>query len=134
MSLSGLIKQALNGQATWGDVGTKIENLFVQDVVDPVEVFGEQFLTVFGKAALNEAAVYGPQIAQDLVSGNASQIPALIPVIAAKLEQDGITAGEQVAAQVIGNALRVQGTATAVAVPTAPATPVDPSPTPAPAA
>jgi hypothetical protein len=115
MSLIGTIRNAIDGREPWSNVLEKAESLVVDDVVDPVESFSLQFASDFGKAALLEAGTYGPQIAADLVSGNASQIPALIPVIAQKLASDGITVAETDAAkdvnQIIGNALRVQGTA-----------------------
>lgn len=121
MSLIGVIRNAYNGKQPWSDVLKKVEGLVVDNVLDPLESFALQFASDFGKAALAEAAIYGPQIAQDLLSGNASQIPALIPIIAAKLAQDGITIAETDAAkdinQIVGNALRVQGTAVLLAPP-----------------
>jgi len=110
MSLIGVIRNAIDGKESWGDVGTKIEALFVADVVDPGIVWGKQFLSDFGKAALVEAAKYGPQLL-----ANPSSIGTLIPTIATDLEQQGIKIAETDALQdantIIGNALRTQLTA-----------------------
>jgi hypothetical protein len=133
MSLFGLVKQAIEGQATWSDVGQKIESLFTTDVVSPLEAFGEQFISDFGKASLTIAGTFVPQ----LLSGTLT-IATAIPQVAAQLEQQAVSIAETDALQdantVIGNALRVQLTAAQVTAATTPATPVPAAPEPAPAA
>ena len=102
MSLIGLIKQG-----DWQGAARKIESIFVQDVVDPVEVFAEQFLTDFGKFALQEASTYVPQ----LLSG-ATTIPVAGAQILADSEKEAVSIAEKDALAVAQNALRVQLTAT----------------------
>jgi hypothetical protein len=129
MSLIGVIRNAIDGKETWSDVGSKIEALFVEDVVDPGIVWGKQFLSDFGKATLVEAAKYGPQLL-----ANPSSIGTLIPTIATDLEQQGIKIAEtdalQDASTIIGNALRTQLTADQIqaAAPTQSSASSDPVP------
>ena len=114
MSLIGTVRAAINGTGTWTDVGHKVEGLFTSDVVDPLEAFGLQFASDFGKAALQEAAQYVPQMI-----ANPSSIGSLIPTVASDLETKGIQIAETDALQdantIIGNALRTQLTAAQVA-------------------
>jgi hypothetical protein len=131
MSLGGLIKGAITGKNSWADVGSKIESLLATNVVDPLEAFGEQFASDFGKAALTEAGAVVSTIAPEILADPAqtgSIIASNIPTVLSTLETQGIKIAEtdavQVANTVIGNALRVQITATQVAQP---ATPVDPT-------
>jgi hypothetical protein len=109
MSLGAIFIGAVEGKRPWSDVWSKATALAKQDVVDPVEAFGSQFLSDFGKAALAEAATVVPQI----LSGQLN-IATAIPQIATMLEQQGIKIAETDALQeantVIGNAVRVQVT------------------------
>jgi hypothetical protein len=129
MSLFGLIKGAVTGKNTWGDVGSKIESLLVTDVVDPLEALGEQFASDFGKAALAEAGTVVSTIAPEILADPAqtgSIIASNIPTVLTNLEQQGIKIAETDAVQeaqtVVGNALRVQVTAAQVAAPATPVT------------
>jgi hypothetical protein len=62
MSLIGLVRQAIDGQATWADVGQKIESLAETGAVDALEQlenFGANFLTKFAPAETQSVATAG---------------------------------------------------------------------------
>lgn len=132
IALIRLIRGAFNGTNSWSDVGHKMKNLFVDNVVDPGEVFLEQFATDFGKAALAEAGKILPSVLAQVIA-NPSQTGSIIaqatPGIVQDLENAGITIAETDAIQdaptVVANALRVQLTAAQTVAVT---TPIQPQP------
>lgn len=126
-ALIRLIRGAFNGTNEWADVGHKLGQLFQADVVDPAEVFVEQFATDFGKAAMTEVAKVVPQLLQEVIEAP-ENIGAIIadevPNILKDLENLGIQVAEtdaiQSAQTIVGNALRVQLTAAQMVAATTP--------------
>jgi len=112
MSLIGLVRQAANGQASWSEVIKKAESLFVEGVIDPMEVFASQFLTDFGKFAMTEAENYIPK----LIAGEIS-FPDAGAQILADAEKAAVEIAKTDALNVAQNALRVKLTVVQLAAP-----------------
>jgi hypothetical protein len=117
MSLIGVVRNVIKGTEPPSDILAKLKELLTDDVVDPVETFGEQFASDFGKAALAEAGALVTTVGPELIAGTTT-IAAQIPTILSTLEQQGIKIAEtdalQDASTVVGNALRVQVTASQI--------------------